>query len=126
MKKLLLLLSLILTVSCSSNDENTQGAFRYPSWIEGSWKDNATGAILTFTKNDIKYNSDGNIYSFSKNQVSTFSNQKGPLQIANTSDLYIVDFGQVLDGSFIRFNFVRSSGSTMESKGHLPGSYTKQ
>jgi hypothetical protein len=125
MKNLILLLSLVLITSCSSSDEDTQGVFYSPSWIQGSWKDNTTGAILTFTKNDIKYNSDGNTYSFSKNQIRTSSNRIIPQQIAKTDNLYIVDFGQALEGSLIRFNFFKKTDNTIESKGHLPGNYTR-
>lgn len=135
MKKLILLLSLFLTISCSSNDEDkdTQGTFNYPSWIQGTWKDDASGAILSFTKNDIKYNLSGKTYSFTKNQTGSSLNQTGsslnqnnPQQIAKTDHLYIVDLNQGIDGLIIRFNFVKNSDSKMESKGHLPGSYTKQ
>lgn len=126
MKNLILLLSLILITSCSSSDEDTQGVFNSPSWIQGSWIDNTTGATLTFTKNDIKYNLNGSIYSFSRNQIKNASKQSIPQQIAKTDDLYIVDFGQGLDGSVIRFNFLKKTDITIESKGHLPGNYTKQ
>lgn len=126
MKNLILLLSLIFITSCSSSDEDTQGVFYSPSWIQGTWKDNTTGATLTFTKNDIKYNLKGSTYSFSKNQIKTASNQTIPQQIAKTDDLYIVDFGQGLEGSLIRFNFLRKTDNTIESKGHLPGNYTRQ
>ncbi|WP_374174189.1 hypothetical protein [Flavobacterium tructae] len=125
MKNLILLLSLIFITACSSSDEDTQGVFHSPSWIQGSWKDNTTGAILTFTKNDIKYNTNGNTYSFSKNQIRISSNQIIPQQIAKTDNLYIVDFGQGLEGSLIRFNFFKKTDNTIESKGHLPGNYTR-
>lgn len=126
MKNLILLLSLILITSCTSSDEDTQGVFNSPSWIQGSWIDKTTGATLTFTKNDIKYNLNGSIYSFSRNQMKTASILSIPRQIAKTDNLYIVDFGQSLEGSVIRFNFLRKTDVTIESKGHLPGNYTKQ
>lgn len=125
MKKIILLFSLMLIItSCSSNDEDTYGIFNPPNWIQGTWKEETSGAILTFTSRDIKYTTTGDSFSFSK-QTTKFSNTL-PQEISSSPNLYISDFSQGKEGSIIRFNFVKTSDTKMESKGHLPGNYIKQ
>lgn len=125
MKKIILLFSLMLIItSCSSNDEDTYGIFNPPNWIQGTWKEETSGAILTFTSRDIKYTTTGDSFSFSK-QTTKFSNTL-PQEISSSPNLYVSDFSQGKDGSIIRFNFVKTSDTKMESKGHLPGNYIKQ
>ncbi|KIA94851.1 hypothetical protein OA93_19290 [Flavobacterium sp. KMS] len=71
MKKIILLFSLMLIItSCSSNDEDTYGIFNPPNWIQGTWKEETSGAILTFTARDIKYTTTGDSFSFSKQTSS--------------------------------------------------------
>ncbi|MEA9415479.1 membrane lipoprotein lipid attachment site-containing protein [Flavobacterium sp. PL02] len=125
MKKIILLFSLMLIItSCSSNDEDTYGIFNPPNWIQGTWKEETSGAILTFTSRDIKYTTTGDSFSFSK-QTTKFSNTL-PQEISSSPNLYVSDFSQGKEGSIIRFNFVKTSDTKMESKGHLPGNYIKQ
>ncbi|OUL60955.1 membrane lipoprotein lipid attachment site-containing protein [Flavobacterium sp. AJR] len=125
MKKIILLFSLMLIItSCSSNDEDTYGIFNPPNWIQGTWKEETSGAILTFTSRDIKYTTIGDSFSFSK-QTTKFSNTL-PQEISSSPNLYVSDFSQGKEGSIIRFNFVKTSDTKMESKGHLPGNYIKQ
>lgn len=124
MKKLFLLFSLIIITSCSSSDEDTSGIFNPPTWIQGVWKDESSGATLTFTQRDIKYSTDGNSYSFSK-QTTKFTHVLAQ-EISSTPNFYVSDFSQGQEGSIIRFSFVKTSDTKMESKGHLPGNYTKQ
>ncbi|KIC02657.1 membrane lipoprotein lipid attachment site-containing protein [Flavobacterium sp. JRM] len=125
MKKIILLFSLMLIItSCSSNDEDTYGIFNPPNWIQGTWKEETSGAILTFTARDIKYTTTGDSFSFSK-QTTKFSNTL-PQEISSSPNLYVSDFSQGKEGSIIRFNFVKTSDTKMESKGHLPGNYIKQ
>lgn len=127
MNKLILVLSLVILSACSSNDDNNSGNANYftpPDWIQGTWKDDSSGAILIFTSGDIKYVLNGSTTSFTK-EITKFS-YRYPQVISSTSNLYVVDFTQGLEGSIIRFNFVNESGTKMKSKGYLPGNYTKQ
>ncbi|WP_123875890.1 hypothetical protein [Flavobacterium araucananum] len=131
MKKLILLVSLIIMVACSSTDGNDSGKnsvtdnyFNPPTWIQGTWKEDTTGAILIFTTNDIKYSFNNNTTSFSR-EITKFSYDY-PQQISSTSNLYIVDFTQGLKGTLVRFNFVNESGTKIKSQGYLAGNYTKQ
>lgn len=115
---------MLIITSCSSNDEDTYGIFNPPNWIQGTWKEETSGAILTFTSRDIKYTTTGDSFSFSK-QTTKFSNTL-PQEISSSPNLYVSDFSQGKEGSIIRFNFVKTSDTKMESKGHLPGNYIKQ
>lgn len=118
--KLIILLLPLLLISCSSDDDNN-GVFSTPSWIQGTWKGNTTNETLTFTKGDIKYN---NSYSFG--DQSRKSNFLGVQVIANTDSTYIIDYYQEKGTVPIRFTFIKKSIIQMESRGHLPGSFTKQ
>ncbi len=125
MKKLLLLFSLtIITISCSSGDEDAYGIFNPPAWIQGVWTDEASGATLTFTNHDIKYTTNGKSFSFSRQ--STTSSQTLAQEISSTPNLYVSDFHQGNQGSIFRFNFAKTSDTRMHSKGHLPGNYAKK
>jgi hypothetical protein len=125
MKKLILILSLYIIASCSSNDEESYGVFSPPNWIQGSWKNDA-GETLTFTERDIKYSpKKEKQISFSRETKKLSSNSYSQ-QISSTPTLYVVDFTQNTQGATIRFNFVKTSEKKIESKGYLPGSYTKQ
>ncbi|WP_264535339.1 hypothetical protein [Flavobacterium sp. N1736] len=124
MKKLILILSLYIIASCSSNEEDFD-VFNPPNWIQGTWKNDA-GETLTFTEHDIKYNKKSEKQISFSLETTKFSSNPYPQQISSTSTLYVVDFSQSMQGSTIRFNFVKSSEKKMESKGYLPGFYTKQ
>jgi hypothetical protein len=54
MKKLFYLLVVILIFSCSSpsSDDNNSSNFNPPSWIQGTWKDNASFGFK-FTSNNV-------------------------------------------------------------------------
>ncbi|MCV9930262.1 hypothetical protein OIU83_21570 [Flavobacterium sp. LS1R49] len=80
--------------------------------------------MLTFTNHDIKYTTNGNLFSFSRH-ANKFSNSFTQ-EISTKPTLYVSDFYQTKEGPIIRFTFVQISSTKMESKGHLPGNYTKQ
>lgn len=122
-RKILLALLLTALASCSSNNEEP-GAFNPPLWIQGTWKENTSGDTVTFTKYDILYTTNGTTVSFNK-QYYKFSSSNVQI-ISNTSDYYIFDCIPTKESMPIRFNFAKTSNTKMESRGNLPGNFTKQ
>lgn len=122
MKKLIFVISVIILVSCSSNNDDN-GVFYPPSWIQGSWKDNASGDVLLFTKRDIIYTTNNGEVSLSK-QSYKFTNSTVQV-ISSTSDSYILDYIEIKGGVPLRFNFFKTGDSKMESKGYLRGNFIK-
>ncbi|MCD0470208.1 hypothetical protein [Flavobacterium sp. JAS] len=121
-RKIIFGLLLIALASCSSSDE--PGAFYPPSWVQGTWKENTSGDILTFTKHDITYTSNDKTVSFNKQYYKLASSS---IQvISETSDYYIFDCIPIKESMPIRFNFAKTSNTKMESRGNLPGNFTKQ
>lgn len=119
MKKIIFTLSLLLLLSCSHESER-EGVIPTPSWIQGSWKNINTNEVLKFTQKDIILN---NSYSFSDQPKGlTFANVN---IITNTSTSYVVEVYNVKGGVPVRFIFRKTSETTMDSKGYLPGRYFK-
>ena len=59
MKKVLLLFSLFLMLSCSNSDDNTNSSksdFHPPAWIQGTWNqegsNGSSGVLFSFSVND--------------------------------------------------------------------------
>lgn len=126
MKKLTLILTIIIITSCSSYEEESFGIFKSPNWLQGVWKDDLSGSLFIFTRNDIKYvtTTDQRPFSFSRDPVE-FNKEYRVETISSTPNLYIVDFFPAKERSIIRFIFVKKSDLKIQSKGHLSGSYTK-
>ncbi|WP_428231130.1 hypothetical protein [Flavobacterium sp.] len=123
MKKLIFVISVIILVSCSSNNDDT-GVFYPPSWIQGKWKDNVSGDVLVFSKRDILYTTSNGEVSLSK-QSYKFTNSTIQV-ISRTSDSYILDYIEIKGGVPLRFNFLKTADTKMESKGYLRGNFIKQ
>jgi hypothetical protein len=125
MKKLLVVFSLVIITSCSSNDAES-GYYYPPSWIQGTWKESSSGDLLKFSKSDIIYTSiSGNsTVSFSKDSYK-FPTSSVQL-IASTGDNYIFDYFQFKEAVPVRFNFVKTSNSMIKSTGFLPGNFVRQ
>lgn len=122
MKKIFLLLVSLLFLSCSQNTEDIN-FIKSPSWLQGTWRENITGAELIITKGDISYNG----YSFGKeSQKSNFKNLNKVQVITDNSTSYIFDYYGVNGGVPLRFIFINKNNKQLESKGHIPGLYTKK
>lgn len=131
MKKLILLLCVIFTFSCTSEEEygrsnsNSSSKINPPEWIRGKWKNDA-GTVLEFTKTDLK-TVDKEGYKFSVLYDFDYWEGKGydlELIESSTDESYIFEYRDAASTKKY-FNFIKSSDGKMESKRFYKGTYTK-
>jgi hypothetical protein len=118
----LLFLMLIIVASCSPTDDSNYSA---PSWIQGTWKEESSGDILTFEKDQILYTKGGNQISLLKKFMEAPGN--GGKLISKNADSYIIEYsgskiggyeGNFIYSDLVRISFIKLSDSRMNSKGY--------
>ncbi|SHG67598.1 hypothetical protein SAMN05443663_103441 [Flavobacterium defluvii] len=137
MKKLIVLFSLILTYSCSSEETDSgmkidndypipkEYKITPPTWILGTWVDSGTKKIV-FTKSDIICDPAGNPLSAKGETLYYIIQEQDPeITQTQTENSYFLQY-KISSSERRTFNFIKISETEIESKGTYKGIFTKK
>lgn len=121
MKKVFLLFSLFLMLSCSNSDENTNSSnsdFHPPAWIQGNWGQEgagSSGVLFTFKTNDFCMTSLGIAKQCQQEFVNLYRKPSNVVTVTETitATTYTAEI-EYFAGQSIIYSFKKLSNTRIE------------